>query len=80
MRPKPGEARERLLKALRALENPGAFCREHGHNTKGDIASESAYVAGAVKMMIEFALRDLGEPINPFRPFSAGPYVRPDRL
>lgn len=80
MKSKTREARERLLKALQALENPGAFCKQQNYDTKGYIGSELAYTAGAVKSLIEFALRDLGEPIDPFRSLSAGPYVRPDRI
>lgn len=76
MSPKPREARKHLLKALTALEDPKSFCKQHGDERyTNDSAAAQSYTIGAVKTMIEFALRELGEPINPFRPVGSGPYV-----
>lgn len=66
MKPKPREAREHLLRALAALEYPAEFCMQRGHEAN-DRASETAYVAGAARQCIEFALHALGEPIDPWR-------------
>jgi hypothetical protein len=69
MRRKSSEAREHLLKALAALEDPKAFCKQHGNGRYAeDPDTARAYTIGAVKSMIEFALQALGEPIDPFRP------------
>jgi len=57
-------AREGLLEALRALEDPGAFCRARGFEPREDTLA-LAYAAGATKFMIKMALRDLGETIDP---------------
>ena len=68
MSPKPREARKRLLKALAALEDPEAYCTQQGY----DVTNAHACVVGVAKVMIKFALRDLGEPIDPFRPAGVG--------
>jgi hypothetical protein len=65
MRPQPKQAREHLLRALKALEDPVAYCKSEGEER--DAATADAYVAGCVKARIEFALQALGEPINPYR-------------
>lgn len=77
MKPKAREAREHLLKALSALEDPVAYCNQHGHDGYARDAERARFYAlGAAKACIEFALRDLGEPIDPFRPLEVGPYIR----
>lgn len=71
MRPQPKKARDELVKALEALQDPIGYCRQRGHAP----GHEYAYVAGAVQHRIEIALHALGEPINPHRPHGV-PYHR----
>lgn len=76
MRPKVSEARDRLVKALTALENPQAYCKQEGYGDVKDLSNAQAYAVGGAKALIEFALHSLGEPIDPFRSRDT-PYVRP---
>jgi len=76
MKPKVREARDRLLKALAALEDPKVYCAQNEYGNVKDLENARVYAAGAAKVLIEFALQDLGEPIDPYRPHEAGPYVR----
>jgi hypothetical protein len=75
IKPNTREARKRLLKALAALEDPEGYCTQQGY----DATNAHACVVGAVTVMVGLALRDLGEPIDPLRPFGTGPYVPTDR-
>lgn len=76
MKPKPREAREHLLKALAALEDPQAYCLQNDH-LKDDAKDPSrafSCAVGAAKFWVEFALQTLGEPIDPYRPIGE-PYA-----
>lgn len=74
MRPKPKRARDDLLKALEALQDPVAFCKQRGEQVDNS-GQAYAFAAGHAKACIEFALQALGEPINPFR-LGDAPYHR----
>lgn len=78
MKLKPREAREHLLKALAALDDPQTYCKQNDAEAyANDLGAAKSFVIGAARFRIEFALQLLGEPIDPYRPHEAGPYVRP---
>lgn len=78
MRPKARKARDHLVRALSALEDPQGYCKQQGHDHyTHDLAAAKSFAMGAAQSMIRFALEALGEPIDPFRSHDAGPYVRP---
>jgi hypothetical protein len=62
------QAREHLRHALAALEDPVAYCLKDGQGRyAADDSAARAYATGGAKALIAFALRELGEPINPFK-------------
>ncbi len=66
--PKPREARQHLVEALAALEDPQSHYRREVGNSRyaDDPVVQQAYAVGAAKALIKFALHKLGEPINPY--------------
>ena len=77
MKSEAAEARRHLLKALAALNDPAAHCKERGYELIVP-GQAMAYAAGAARASIEFALQALGEPVDPYRRDSHVPYVPAD--
>jgi hypothetical protein len=65
------EARKHLLEALAALEDPTSYCTQHGYS----VVEAYPCVVGAVRFLVRLALRDLGEPINPYQHLKPIPQV-----
>jgi hypothetical protein len=62
---KPSQARERLREVLAALEDPATYCKDNGG--PDDARGQASFVMGSARVMIKYALHDLGEPIDPMK-------------
>lgn len=69
MKPNARQARDHLLKALAALQDPQEYCKQQGHSDYAhDLTAAKSFAIGAAQAMIGFALQALGEPIDTYRP------------